>query len=332
MQGKRKTMEDVYEIQLDIVENTSFICLLDGHRGIEAAKFGSKYIPTVIVNKLKKEIDTIENIKNNIIKLDLNYCLNPLSNNSGTTYSFILVKFLNNKTYLIDAFWCGDTPIGLISLSNSKIIKISNEHKPNLINERKRIIKAGGSVQYDIFSKQWRCDGKLAMSRCFGNKQFKNNKQLLFNEQKIISEFDHKQIKCKEGDMIFMYTDGMSEPNLTNDEICKGLLYNLNNYTNASDAIGQTMNQILDLGSSDNQSGILIELIDGSNYVNNDSELFYPGPLYSYKLDKEFENAYFSNIKSQFNYNDKLMIKWLGYIEDIKELQRASGIVGHFLI
>ena len=39
MQGKRKSMEDIYVIKLNIIKNTSFICLCDGHNGIIILKF-----------------------------------------------------------------------------------------------------------------------------------------------------------------------------------------------------------------------------------------------------------------------------------------------------
>ena len=33
MQGRRKTMEDLHGVSLDIIENTSVICVVDGHNG-----------------------------------------------------------------------------------------------------------------------------------------------------------------------------------------------------------------------------------------------------------------------------------------------------------
>ncbi|XP_044432451.1 probable protein phosphatase 2C 56 isoform X2 [Triticum aestivum] len=60
-------------------------------------------------------------------------------------------------------------------LRNPKLaltIPLSDDHKPNLKDERARIENAGGGVSYDGFT--WRVDGILAMSRAFGNRSLKN--------------------------------------------------------------------------------------------------------------------------------------------------------------
>jgi len=59
-------------------------------------------------------------------------------------------------------------------------IGMSEDHKPELIDEQKRIVKAGGFVLYD------RVNGELAMSRAMGDFQYKENKKFSVSEQMVI--------------------------------------------------------------------------------------------------------------------------------------------------
>lgn len=56
---------------------------------------------------------------------------------------------------------------------------LSYDHKPNLEQERKRIENAGGCVQWK------RVDGDLAVSRAFGDFQYKTRPDLPSEEQKV---------------------------------------------------------------------------------------------------------------------------------------------------
>jgi serine/threonine protein phosphatase PrpC len=56
---------------------------------------------------------------------------------------------------------------------------LSYDHKPNLEMERKRIETAGGCVQWK------RVDGDLAVSRAFGDFQYKTRPDLPSQEQKV---------------------------------------------------------------------------------------------------------------------------------------------------
>lgn len=64
----------------------------------------------------------------------------------------------------IDVAWCGDTQFCLVK--NGQINFITEEHKPDKPNEKKRIEETGGTVNF--VSEAWRINSSLAVSRSFG--------------------------------------------------------------------------------------------------------------------------------------------------------------------
>jgi serine/threonine protein phosphatase PrpC len=56
--------------------------------------------------------------------------------------------------------------------AENQTVPLSFDHKPNDEEERKRIIKAGHSVMMD------RVDGSLALSRAFGDLEYKDRDDL----------------------------------------------------------------------------------------------------------------------------------------------------------
>ncbi|KAL5223171.1 hypothetical protein ABZP36_027884 [Zizania latifolia] len=58
-----------------------------------------------------------------------------------------------------------------VALNSGKAVPLSEDHKPNRKDERKRIEDAGGIIVFDY---TWRVGGLLAMSRAFGNRDLKH--------------------------------------------------------------------------------------------------------------------------------------------------------------
>lgn len=61
---------------------------------------------------------------------------------------------------------------------------MSEDHKPDDIKQLKRIVRAGGVVDFG------RINGSLNLSRGFGDFQFKGNKKLKWEEQMVIAKPD----------------------------------------------------------------------------------------------------------------------------------------------
>ncbi|KAL2921919.1 putative protein phosphatase 2C 76 [Bienertia sinuspersici] len=86
-----------------------------------------------------------------------------------------------------------------------KVIPLSEDHKPNRQDERKRIEGAGGVV---MWAGTWRVGGVLAMSRAFGNRMLK---QFVVAEPEIqiVGNFQDEQVINEELELLVLASDGL---------------------------------------------------------------------------------------------------------------------------
>ena len=81
--------------------------------------------------------------------------------------------------------------------------EMSRDHKPEDKAERKRIEKAGGTID------DGRINGNLNLSRAIGDFQYKNSKQLPVEDQMITANPEITKIKNEGIDFIIMGCDGI---------------------------------------------------------------------------------------------------------------------------
>ena len=132
-----------------------------------------------------------------------------LSSQAGCTAVVLLIT--PEKYYVANA---GDSRCVLYTKEN-KVIELSEDHKPDNAEEKKRIEQAGGIVA------EGRINGNLNLSRAIGDLEFKSNKDLKPNEQLIIAEPDVVEKNFDKSEKFFlMGCDGIWE--LKNaDQLCK---------------------------------------------------------------------------------------------------------------
>ena len=84
------------------------------------------------------------------------------------------------------------------------MIALSNDHKPNNENEKKRILLAGGQVRWG------RVDGDLSVSRGFGDFAYKN-RSVLPSQQKITAVPEICVVRRDDcvDEFVFMGCDGI---------------------------------------------------------------------------------------------------------------------------
>eukprot|EP01056_Protomagalhaensia_sp_Gyna25_P000943 Protomagalhaensia_sp_Gyna_25__942@NODE_1453_length_1822_cov_60_738082_g1176_i0_p1_GENE_NODE_1453_length_1822_cov_60_738082_g1176_i0NODE_1453_length_1822_cov_60_738082_g1176_i0_p1_ORF_typecomplete_len530_score99_80PP2C/PF00481_21/3_3e09PP2C/PF00481_21/2_5e51PP2C_2/PF13672_6/0_044PP2C_2/PF13672_6/3_5e11SpoIIE/PF07228_12/4_8e08SapB_1/PF05184_15/1_6e03SapB_1/PF05184_15/0_19_NODE_1453_length_1822_cov_60_738082_g1176_i01051694 len=87
---------------------------------------------------------------------------------------------------------------------NGQAISMSEDHKPGLVQENNRIVKAGGTVIGG------RVDGNLNLSRTIGDLFYKSNKDLKAEEQKITAFPDVRVIPVtKDDEFVILACDGI---------------------------------------------------------------------------------------------------------------------------
>ncbi|BAF19679.1 Os06g0526700 [Oryza sativa Japonica Group] len=166
-----------------------------GHGGPRAAEYLKKHLFKNLVKHPKFLKDTklaISNVFSPSFRLYLFYqtflktdadFLQSISSDryrddGSTAVAAILI---GNRLYVANV---GDSRA--VALKAGKAVPLSEDHKPNKKDERKRIEDAGGIVVSDDI---WRVDGILAVSRAFGNRLMKRYVKAEPNiQEKVVDE------------------------------------------------------------------------------------------------------------------------------------------------
>jgi serine/threonine protein phosphatase PrpC len=134
------------------------------------------------------------------------------------------------------------------------VFAMSEDHKPSDEKERQRIENAGGHVQWK------RVNGDLAVSRAFGDFQYKNSVDLPPQDQKV-SCFPDIRIKERllSDDVLILACDGLWDV-MTNEEaiaLCRDI------FQSGESSIELVAEEMIDLalirGSKDNISAIVVQ-------------------------------------------------------------------------
>ena len=243
----------------------------------------------------------------------------------------------NDLAYLIRIFWAGDSRGLLIrgkDMSNIKSKRytfLTEDHTPSNPNERNRVFQANGMISCN------RVDGQLAVTRAFGDVNFKDNPRLSFENQRVTSLCEYEEMMCKCGDNILLFCDGLVEPETWDNSklvrtLKKYLLYFNNNSYNddAVYSLAHVFDNVLHDGSQDNMSCILIQLKNGKN--NNDDKIekggqikskitYLPGKFYDNQSDAKFTNAYFDDA-NKYGFEDCCELRKYAYCHDIEWLKK----------
>ncbi|TKY55991.1 phosphatase 2C 76 [Spatholobus suberectus] len=193
--GKRVTMEDFYDIKTLKIGGQS-ICLFgifDGHGGSRAAEYLKEHLFDNLMKHPKFLTDAKLAISETYQQTDADFLdseKDTFRDDGSTASTGVLV---DNHLYVANV---GDSRT-IISKAG-KAIALSEDHKPNRSDERKRIENAGGVV---MWAGTWRVGGVLAMSRAFGNRMLK---QFVVAEPEIQDQEIDEQIE-----LLILASDGL---------------------------------------------------------------------------------------------------------------------------
>ncbi|CAG9326602.1 unnamed protein product [Blepharisma stoltei] len=187
MQGWRVSMEDAHLTNLNIDESTSCFGVFDGHGGHEVSLFISRHFgPELVLNPHFQNRRIEQALSDTFVRLDAlmrtkegkkelyrlqrdlptNFLIDDnmaesAQFNAGCTAVVALIR--GNMLYVANA---GDSRCVLAR--NRRAINMSQDHKPELENEFRRIKDAGGSVI------DGRINGNLNLSRSLGDFNYKD--------------------------------------------------------------------------------------------------------------------------------------------------------------
>jgi serine/threonine protein phosphatase PrpC len=255
MQGRRSSMEDshVSILQLPHRTDTGLVGILDGHGGAAAASF--------IANKLPVTIERLgdfrpSTVQQSFLDLDKEYLLSdPLAATTGSTCCVAVLQPGAHACWSITMCSVGDSR-ALLLRKDGNFISLTEDHKPEIKEETLRIIRAGGRVT--SHGSCCRVDGGLAMSRAFGDGQYKSRADLLPHQQKVIALPDVTTYTAFEGDTLLIACDGVWE-RLQDQDVARFAQKYLLMGSHPETAARGLIREALASGSGDNLSCLLVK-------------------------------------------------------------------------
>ncbi|CAL2037439.1 unnamed protein product [Caenorhabditis brenneri] len=166
MQGWRVDMEDAHTHLLSLPDDPkcAFFAVYDGHGGSKVSQYsGINLHKKIVARKEFSEGNLKGAIERGFLDLDQQMRIDEETKDdvSGTTAVVVLIK--EGDVYCGNA---GDSRA--VSSVVGEARPLSFDHKPSHENEARRIISAGGWVEFN------RVNGNLALSRALGDFAFKN--------------------------------------------------------------------------------------------------------------------------------------------------------------
>lgn len=277
--GKRSEYEDEYIIFM--AHHWIFIGVFDGHGGDACVSNVKKMFLNQLNCWKDRKMIYDSQIVEACIEIDAILTKNKYLERSGSTatFCFIYLREYIDK-YLIQICNIGDSRI--VAMQNDLHIFSTVDHTPKLHAEQKRIKIAGGCVTND------RINGRLAVSRAFGDGMYKQNSECSVEKQMVIPMPTITGIVLNTNSKLIISCDGVYENNRLNSESVVKL---------ANKGSCAIVDCAFNLGSCDNITCIVVSLnlIATNSYepkydLISNSKLI-PGPFLS-NSDLKFVEAY----------------------------------------
>lgn len=215
MQGWRLEQEDAHIVAaMPSQPDHVMVAVFDGHGGAGASAWASKKLVEILEARKEWKEYTAGGDKAKNLGLLCEALRNAFLDADVALRSFQGSGHPEADTSGCTAVVCMVTPDTIVCANagdsravlatNGKTKEMSYDHKPFDNPERMRIEKAGGTVQFN------RVDGDLAVSRAFGDFQYKTSPELPAEEQKVSPEPDiitHDRVDADE--FLLLACDGL---------------------------------------------------------------------------------------------------------------------------
>ncbi|CAL1268840.1 unnamed protein product [Larinioides sclopetarius] len=268
IKNKRRKMEDRHVIHHDLnllldLKNApahSYYAVFDGHSGVDAASYASAHLHVNIVKHPAFLTDTVTAIIEGYKITDASFLKKCNEGNlkSGSTAICALIR---EKTVYLS--WVGDSQAVLVK--EGKPVIVTDPHKPDREEERKRIEDLGGEVTCHTGIS--RVNGILAVTRALGDP-------------------DHKRYICSEPEITTINLDGTEDflilacdglwDGMCPEEVTSALYHNLSGSAldEPLDAVAaKLVHQSKLQGSEDNITAVVVFLRDSKTIKEYATEL-----------------------------------------------------------
>uniref|UniRef100_T1IP45 protein-serine/threonine phosphatase n=1 Tax=Strigamia maritima TaxID=126957 RepID=T1IP45_STRMM len=264
MQGWRINMEDAHTHLLSLSDDkeAAFFAVYDGHGGAKVAQYAGNHVhKKIVTHSFYKQGDITEAIKQGFLEVDQDM-LNDESMKeelAGTTALIVLIK--NGKIY------CGNVGDSrAIASAGGLVHQLSFDHKPSNEAETKRIIAAGGWVEFN------RVNGNLALSRALGDFVFKKNEKKRPEEQ-IVTAYPDVTVEdvTPNHEFIVLACDGIWDV-MTNQEVVDFVRTRISEKMEPEEICEELMTRCLapdcQMGGlgCDNMTVVLVCMLQGNSY------------------------------------------------------------------
>lgn len=258
-------MEDAHTILLQMPDdqNAAFFAVFDGHGGAKVANYAAENLyKGICSNQLYVDGQIEEALKTVFVEFDEMMFNDEKMRDelAGSTAVSVLVK-----DSLIYCANIGDSRA--VASFAGHVDALSLDHKPTCPDEMRRIVSAGGWVQFN------RVNGNLALSRAFGDFVFKRNEKRSATEQIVIAYPDVQSRPLTDDlEFIVLACDGVWDV-MTNEEVVefvrRRLLYRLEPVLICEELITRCLAPDCQMGSGigcDNMTVILICYLNGATF------------------------------------------------------------------
>ncbi|SPR00629.1 PPM-type phosphatase domain-containing protein [Plasmodiophora brassicae] len=293
MQGYRVSMEDTHSLCVPLRRhpNTHLLAVFDGHGGSAAAQFAEREIARNV-----DLLDVIEEagVRRVIMEADSRFLAesNQSCKQGACLVMAVVTASAANGEWDVLCVNVGDSRILVGTVPGSAEHEIdcrvmTVDHKPEVSQERERIVNAGGSVVMG------RIDRTLAVSRALGDWVFKSNDSLPPDEQKVVSvpEFTRTTVGC--GAFLLVACDGIFEA-MSSAQVASFVGRDLAETSCADPAmtVARLLDASLRSGSKDNMTCIVACFVDADG-VPVERRFVHPEPLPNFEAMRQVDRVAF---------------------------------------
>ncbi|CBH16961.1 protein phosphatase 2C, putative [Trypanosoma brucei gambiense DAL972] len=264
--GYRESMEDAHLVYLQ--PSWGFFGVFDGHVNDNCSQF----LEGAWRSALEKENMPMSDDRMKELTLAIDKEWMDKACDGGSTGTFF-VGMKENNTVHLQVGNVGDSRV--LVCVDGKARAMTEDHKPNNADERRRIEECGGRVESN------RVDGSLAVSRAFGDRDYKANPSGGQLSQKVIAlpDVTHVDVTWDSKDFAVLCCDGVFEGQFSNEEVVDFIKEQMEQTDDLGLIAGRVCEEAVNRGSRDNVSCVIVQFKSGKDYATAEHLEVVPGPF-----------------------------------------------------